>query len=148
MRHLDLFSGIGTWALAARHVWGDDYQCVGFCEIDWFCRMVLTKNFPGVPIYGDINAFADTLSAGLARRSQETEGQLGQPDRARGDQTPFGDVQLITGSFPCQPFSTAGRRRGTADDRWLWPQMFRVIQQTHPTWVIAENVYGFVTWQH
>src|SRR5947209_8557766 len=102
MRHLDLFSGIGSWALAAQHVWGNDYECVGFCEIDPFCQQVLTKNFPGVPIYGDIRTLADTLSPRLARRRQETERHARQSDRARGDQTPFGDVRLLTASPPCQ----------------------------------------------
>src|SRR5947209_12194661 len=148
MRHLDLFSGIGSWALAARHVWGADYECVGFCEIDWFCRMVLQKHFPGVPIYGDIRTLADTLSAGLARRGQKTEGQFGQPHRARGDQTPFGDVQLLSASPPCQAASSAGRRRGKADDRWLWPPTFDVIRAVRPTVCILENVLGLLSLEH
>src|SRR5215831_4242950 len=97
-RMLDLFAGIGGFALAAS--WAG-YETVLFVEIDPFCRRVLRKNFPGVPIHDDIR----TLSA------------CDVP----------GPVDLLTGGFPCQPVSLAGQRRGAADDRWLWPEMARVI---------------------
>lgn len=146
MRHLDLFSGIGTFALAAQQVWERDYECIGFCDTDWFCRMVLHKHFPGVPIYGDINVIADSLQQGLARSQQnQATGHCGQPYRDRSDQTPFGAVDLLTGGPPCQAASQAGRRRGKADDRWLWPQTFAVIRAVQPTWCILENVYGLLT---
>lgn len=136
MRHLDLFSGIGGFAYAARIVWGDEYRNVGFCEIDPFCQAVLRKNFPGCQIFGDIRTLANTPSTGL-------EGS----DRGKPTFTErIGRIGLITGGFPCQPFSVAGRRRGTSDDRYLWPEMFRVIQRFKPLWVIAENVGGLVTW--
>ena len=87
-----------------------------FCDNDKFCQEVLKKNFPNTKIYDDIRSITN--------------------ERA----------DLVTGGFPCQPFSQAGKRRGTADDRYLWPEMFRVIQLAKPTWVIAENVGGLVTW--
>ena len=91
---------------------------MGFCEIDKYCQKVLTKNFPGVPIYDDIK-------------------------KLKGSQ--FGSVDLLTAGVPCQPASVAGKRGGTKDDRWLWPEVFRVIQEVKPTWVILENVYGILS---
>ena len=116
MKHLDLFSGIGGFALAASRVWGNEHEIVSFCEIDRFCQKILRKNFPNVPIHEDIK----TLHA------------------------PFGAVDLVTGGFPCQPFSLAGQRRGSEDDRYLWHEMFRVITEARPRWIIGENVAGIV----
>lgn len=113
MTHLDLFSGIGGFAYAADQVW-EDVEHI-FCEIDPFCRKVLTKHWPEAKQYGDI---------------KEITG---------------GHADLVTGGFPCQPFSDAGLRKGRADDRWLWPEMLRVICLTKPTWVIVENVRGLIT---
>jgi len=117
MRHLDLFSGIGGFALAASWVWGDEHEIVGFCEIDSFCQKVLKKHWPNVPIYPDIKEL-------------------------KGDQ--FNAVELVTGGFPCQPYSVAGKQQGKEDDRHLWPEMFRIIREARPHWVIAENVPGIV----
>lgn len=114
LRHLDLFSGIGGWALPVRWL---GHETVGFCEIDEWSRRVLNKNFPGVPTHDDIKTL-------------------------KGDQ--FGPVSIITGSPPCQPFSIAGKRGGTADDRHLWPEMFRVIDEARPTYVLLENTPGIV----
>ena len=114
MTHLDLFSGIGGFALAAR--WAG-FETVQFVENEPFCQQVLAKNFKGVPIHGDIKTF-----------------------KANGIVPPF----LLTGGYPCQPFSQAGKRRGTKDDRHLWPEMFRIIQECRPTWVLAENVSGHI----
>ena len=114
MTHLDLFSGIGGFALAAR--WAG-IETVQFVENEEFAQKVLTKNFPGVPIHGDIKTY-----------------------RANGIVSPF----LLTGGYPCQPFSQAGRRRGQNDDRHLWSEMFRVIQECRPNWVLAENVTGHI----
>jgi DNA (cytosine-5)-methyltransferase 1 len=113
---LDLFSGIGGFSLAASWVW-PDLEIVSFVEIDKYCQKVLIKNFPGVPIHPDIKEF-----------------------KADG----FGTIDLVCGGFPCQPFSTAGKRKGKEDDRDLWPEMFRVIQEARPAWVIGENVAGFI----
>ena len=110
MTHLDLFSGIGGFALAAR--WAG-FQTIGFCEVDRFCTKVLNKNFPDVKVEGDI---------------RELDGE-----QYRG-------VYLITGGYPCQPFSRAGKQKGEHDERHLWPEMFRVIKQARPPWVLCENV--------
>jgi DNA (cytosine-5)-methyltransferase 1 len=112
LKHLDLFSGIGGFALAAKWVGG--IETVAFSEIDPYCCKVLEKNFPGVKNYGDI------------RNVKEK------------------DVWLLTGGFPCQPFSISGKRRGKEDDRYLWPEMFGVIREAKPTWIICENVLNFV----
>jgi len=117
MRQLDLFSGIGGFALAASWVWGDKHEIVGFCEIDSFCQKVLKKHWPDAPIYSNIKEL-------------------------KGDQ--FNAIELITGGFPCQPYSVAGKQEGAKDDRALWPEMFRVIRETRPRWVIAENVPGII----
>lgn len=114
MRHLDLFSGIGGFALAAQ--WAG-IETVGFCEIEEFPRKVLAKNFPGIKIHKDIKAL-------------------------NGEE--YKNIDLITGGFPCQPFSVAGKQGGTEDDRYLWPEMFRIIKQARPAWVVAENVPGII----
>ena len=113
LAHIDLFSGIGGFALSAR--WAG-IETVQFVEIDPFCQKVLQKNFPGVPIHEDIKTFQWT------------------------GPSPF----ILTGGFPCQPFSVAGKRRGKEDDRYLWPEMLRVISETRPTWIIGENVAGII----
>ena len=116
MKHLDLFSGIGGFALAAG--WAG-FETAMFCEIDPFARKVLAKHWPEVPIHDDIH----TLTADV----------VGQP------------IDLITGGFPCQPFSVAGKRRGQEDDRHLWPQMARVIDDCRPRWVLGENTPGIIS---
>lgn len=118
-RHLDLFSGTGGFSLAAQ--WTGKVEAAGFCEIDPTCRRVLAKHWPGVKQYDDIRTLTgDALAS-------------------------FGTVDLITGGYPCQPFSLAGQRRGTADDRHLWPEMRRVINECRPRYVLAENVVGHVS---
>lgn len=92
------------------------FSTVAFCEIDPFCQKVLKKHWPDVPIYNDVR-------------------ELNYD----------GPVDVITGGFPCQPFSCAGRREGVNDDRHLWPVMFRLIEEHRPAWVIGENVAGFAT---
>jgi DNA (cytosine-5)-methyltransferase 1 len=115
LRHLDLFSGIGGFALAARRV---GWETVGFCEVDPFCRAVLRKHWPDVPIHPDVRELtADAV----------------------------GSVDIITGGYPCQPFSYAGERRGTDDDRHLWPEFARLIRELRPRWAVGENVAGHIT---
>lgn len=88
-----------------------------FCDIEPFCREILNKHWEGAKTYHDIREITD--------------------ERA----------DIVTGGFPCQPFSQAGKRRGTADNRYLWPEMFRVIQIAKPQWVVAENVPGIINIQ-
>lgn len=145
MKHLDLFSGIGGFSYAADQVW-DNVEHI-FCEIDPFCQQVLKKHWPGSVIYDDIKTLTNTRrkhgskggSQSPSRQTAKRGSTAKETERLRG-------VDLVTGGFPCQPFSAAGLRRGTADDRHLWPEMLRVIQLTKPQWVIAENVRGLLTW--
>ena len=116
MKVLDLFSGIGGFSLGLERA---GMQTVAFCENDPFCQKVLQKNWPNIPIHNDI---------------RELDGNEFR-----------GKVDLICGGFPCQPFSVAGKRKGTEDNRDLWPQMFRIIQQAKPTWIIGENVANFTS---
>jgi len=141
MKHLDLFSGIGGFALAADTVFGNVEHT--FVEIDPFCQEILKKHWPESEVHHDIRQFiADTERKGWSRKGDNTSGQHGQLDRSWENETPY----ILTGGFPCQPFSQAGRRKGTNDERYLWPEMFRVIQLYQPQWVIAENVRGLTTW--
>jgi len=94
--------------------WWAGFQTILHCEIDPYCQKVLAKNFPEVPIHDDIHALTGISSA-----------------------------DLLTGGPPCQPFSNAGKRVGTADDRHLWPEMLRIIDASRPTWCVIENVDGF-----
>lgn len=117
MTHGSLFSGIGGFDLAAE--WAG-WQNLFNCEIDPFCQTVLKHHFP------DAEQFTDIRTADFARYK----------DR----------LDVLTGGFPCQPFSTAGKRKGTEDDRYLWPEMLGVIRTVRPRWVVGENVYGIVSW--
>lgn len=100
---------------------------VGFCEIEPFCQKVLKKHWPDVPVIDDIRKI---------RQQKPLKMHTGYD---------YGTVGLISGGFPCQPFSAAGQRRGTKDDRFLWPEMLRVISEVRPRWVVAENVAGLVS---
>jgi len=152
MKHLDLFSGIGGFAIAVDSVWPQSEHI--FCDNDKFCQAVLKKHWPNAKIYGDIRTITNTTNNGLDRcdtksgmegeKSKNIEQQWSR--RAGWIEGCDWKPDLITGGFPCQPFSQAGKRRGTEDDRYLWPEMFRVIREFKPTWVIAENVRGLVTW--
>lgn len=118
MKVLDLFSGIGGFSLGLERA---GMQTVAFCEMAAFPQSVLRKNFPGVPIYDDVR----TLTA--ARLAS---------DGIRGG------CDVVTGGDPCQPHSHAGKRKGAEDDRFLWPEMLRIVQEFDPAWVINENVIG------
>jgi DNA (cytosine-5)-methyltransferase 1 len=116
MRHLDLFSGIGGFALACRMVGG--IETVGFCEREPYAQRVLKKHWPDVPICNDIH---------------EMKGN------------DYGTIDLITGGYPCQPFSQIGKREGENDDRHLWPEVLRIVARARPRWMLCENVVGHVT---
>lgn len=116
MRVLDLFSGIGGFSLGLERAGG--FKTVAFCEIDPYCRAVLRKHWPNVPQFDDIRKL--------------TAADIEEP------------IDLICGGYPCQPFSVAGNRLGAADDRHLWPEYFRLIQELRPTWVVGENVVGHI----
>jgi len=162
--HLDLCSGIGGFALAARWL---GIQTIGFCEIDPFCQRVLAKNFPGVPIHDDLT----TLDAGTVRQWITTSGA--DSDANGGRQQPIGCgaengqqhserraswsqlapsdsarscvLDIITGGYPCQPFSLAGKRLGAEDDRHLWPYIAALVAELRPRHCLFENVAGHIT---
>ena len=145
--HYDLFAGIGGFSLALEEVFNEAKINHIFCEWAEFPAAVLKKHWPNGIFYGDI---ADLVTDTNRQRYQDgiakTE-TARRPDLCSGT---GGDknqaLTILTGGFPCQPFSHAGRRKGTADDRYQWPSMFRVIQNVKPDWVIAENVRGLATW--
>lgn len=146
MRHLDLFSGIGGFASAVDTVWHEEENEHIFCDNDRFCQAVLKKHWPEAEIYGDIRIL--TNSRCEFRRTGCSEATQGIPCQwcITAEKTQrLGSIDLLTGGFPCQPFSQAGRRQGKDDDRYLWPEMLRVIKEFKPTWIIGENVAGILS---
>lgn len=117
MNVLDIFSGIGGMSLGLE---ASGMRTVAFCEIDPFCRKILRKHWPDVPIYNDVR----TLS----------KKDIDEP------------IELIAGGFPCQPYSIGGsghgKRLGKEDDRHLWPEFARLVEEFKPSWVLGENVVG------
>ena len=114
LKLLDLFSGIGGFSLGLEST--GFFETIGFVEKDKFCQKVLKKHWNNINIEEDI---------------RNVKGERYAAD-------------IITGGFPCQPFSVAGKRKSTADDRYLWDEMLRVIREVKPRWVVGENVEGIV----
>ena len=114
MKILDLFSGIGGFSLGFNRA---GFETVAFCEKDKFCKKVLKKHWPETIVHDDIFKL---------------------------DGGGYSGIDVITGGYPCQPFSVAGKKKGSEDSRNLWPEMFRVIKQSRPAWVVCENVYGHI----
>ena len=119
MKVLDLFSGIGGFSLGLE--WAG-FETAAFCEFDQEAQKVLRKNWPEVSIFSDVRT--------LTKQELQDNGIY--------------DIRLICGGYPCQPFSLAGERRGAEDDRHLWPEMFRLVKELRPDWVIGENVAGHI----
>lgn len=117
MKHLGLFEGIGGFSLASRWM---GWETVAWCEWNEFGQKVLGYHFPEAEGFGDITKTDFTKYANK--------------------------IDVITGGFPCQPYSLAGKRKGKEDSRHLWPEMLRAIREVKPKWVIGENVYGLVNW--
>ena len=117
LRHGSLFSGIGGFDLAAEWM---GWENVFHCEYDPFCQKILKHHFPNSKLYEDIKTFKATKYRGR--------------------------IDILTGGFPCQPFSAAGLRKGTEDERHLWPQMLRIIREVSPSYVVGENVRGLLNW--
>jgi DNA (cytosine-5)-methyltransferase 1 len=117
MVHGSFFSGMGGFDLAAEWM---GWQNAFHCEINPFCQKILKYYWPKAQSYEDITKSDFSIWRGK--------------------------IDIITGGFPCQPFSLAGARKGTEDDRHLWPEMLRAIREIQPSWVVGENVYGIVNW--
>lgn len=117
MRHGSLFSGIGGFDLAAEWMGWDN---IFHCEKNDFCKKVLKYYWPNLISYDDIKTTDFTVHTG--------------------------QIDILTGGFPCQPYSLAGKRKGKEDDRHLWPEMLRAIREIQPTWVVGENVFGLINW--
>lgn len=121
LTHLSLFSGVGGLDIATH--WAG-FTTVGFCEWADYPHGIMSKRFPTAAGWRDIRTL--TKESFYAETGRTT-------------------VDMVSGGFPCQPFSLAGKRGGTADDRYLWPEMLRVIAELRPTFVIGENVAGLLT---
>ena len=119
MIHASLFSGIGGFDLASQWM---NWQNVFNCEINEFCRKILKYYWPKAIQYGDIKT---------------TDFEIWK-----------GKIDILTGGFPCQPYSTAGKRKGKEDDRHLWPEMLRAISEIQPVYIVGENVPGIINWSN
>ena len=117
MRHGSLFSGIGGFDLAAEWV---GWENVFHCEWNEFGQKVLKHYWPNA------ESFTDITKTNFSKYENK--------------------IDILTGGFPCQPYSTAGKRRGKEDERHLWPEMLRAIREIRPRWIVGENVFGLINW--
>jgi DNA (cytosine-5)-methyltransferase 1 len=122
LTHMSLFSGVGGIDLAAE--WAG-FTTIGQCEYADYPTKVLEKHWPDVPRWKDVR---DVTRFSLRQRGVDPDG-----------------ITLLSGGFPCQPHSLAGKRKASADDRDLWGEFARVICETHPRWVLGENVFGLLS---
>lgn len=120
MNVLDLFSGIGGFSLGLERA---GFNIAAFCEIEPYCQRVLKQCWPDIPVYNDIRIITKELLY----------------------ENGITNIGLICGGYPCQGESLAGLRAGANDDRYLWPEMYRLIKDFKPRWVIAENVVGHIS---
>ena len=120
INHLDLCSGIGGFALGFK--WANLSKPIAFCDFDKPCQQVLAKNFPNVPIFNDVKELAN--------------------DPRKFIQQPIG---ILSGGYPCQPFSTSGKRLGSEDPRHIFPYIHEIVKQIRPSYCVFENVYGHVS---
>jgi DNA (cytosine-5)-methyltransferase 1 len=118
LRHVDLCSGIGGFALGFE--WAGLSEPVLFCDTEKWCRQILKKHWPDVPITEDVKELAS------------------DPERY------VPDCDILTAGYPCQPFSVAGKQRGEKDDRHIWPYISKIVAHKRPTWCVFENVYGHI----
>ena len=118
---MELFAGVAGMSIAA-HLTGK-IKTVACCENEPYAVSVLKKRLPGVPIYGDVRT--------VTKQQLENDG--------------ITKIDILTGGFPCQPFSVAGKREGEEDDRYLWPEMLRLVGEIRPRWVLGENVAGLLS---
>jgi len=123
LKILDLFSGLGGFSLGLERT--GHFETIAFCDNEKYSKLILNKHWKGVKIYNDVREISK--------------------EKFKEDGIEFPDI--ITGGFPCQPFSVAGKQKGTSDDRHLWPEMFRIIKAFKPRFVIGENVRGIVNIQ-
>ena len=118
LKLLDLFSGIGGFSLGLEST--GYFETIAFVEKDKFCQQVLKKNFKNIPIESEVR-------------------------NVKGEN--YKNTDVITAGFPCQPFSYAGRRKGTMDDRYLWDETIRIIKEVRPRWFVGENTDGLIAIQ-
>jgi len=118
LRHVDLCSGIGGFSLGFE--WAELSTPILFCDTEPWCRKILAKNFPNIPIATDVKELAH------------------DPERL------VPDCDILTAGYPCQPFSVAGKQKGTKDDRHIWPYILRIVAHKRPTWCVFENVHGHI----
>lgn len=116
MNHISLFSGEGGFDLAAEWI---GWNNIAHCEKNETCLKILKHYWPNAKTHTDIRTTDFTVYRGICN--------------------------IITGGFPCQPYSTSGEQKGELDERHLWPEMLRAVREAQPEWVVPENVYGLVT---
>jgi len=128
MKHISLFSGIGGFDLAAEWM---GWQNIASCEINPFCNRTLAHYWPDAYHHDDIHTLTfDLLNEKISKKYPDWQS----------------DDIILTGGFPCQPYSQAGKRLGKEDSRHLWPEMLRVIREVRPKYIVGENVSGLVNW--